>query len=266
MEVVNRQKMFFVPRTGEISEETDDILEEHQMDIYVNDTLVMKVSCTPSYLKELVYGRLLTEGFVQSANDIETVYICDEGYRAKVYLKSEVKDLIYRKSVLVPTCCTDNKGLEVVSERLIKEAMLPPFQWKTEWVFDIADTFAKDTELHKRTMGNHSCILARQSEVLISCEDIGRHNAVDKVLGWGMCHHVNLSECILYTSGRIPMDMVRKAIRAHVPILASKAVPTIQAVEMANAYGLVLIGAARPDRMKIFSGQPQNRADIAEGA
>ena len=266
MEVVNRQQMFYVPRTGEISAETDDILEEHQMDIYVNDTLVMKVSCTPSYLKELVYGRLLTEGFVQSANDIETVYICDEGYRAKVYLKADVKVEVNQKSVLVPTCCTDNKSVEVVSERLIKEAMLPPFQWHTSWIFDIADTFAKDTELHKRTMGTHSCILAKENQILISCEDIGRHNAVDKVLGWGMCHNANLSECILYTSGRIPMDMVRKAIRAHVPILASKAVPTVQAVDLAKEYGLILIGAARPDRMKVFSGQPRSESDIAEGA
>lgn len=262
MEVVNRQKMLYVPRTGEISEETDDILEEHQMDIYVNDILVMKVSCTPSYLKELVYGRLLTEGFIQSANDIETVYICDEGYRAKVYLKADVKVDVNQKSVLVPTCCTDNKSVEVVSERLIKETTLPTFQWHTSWIFDIADTFAKDTELHKRTMGTHSCILARQSEVLVSCEDIGRHNAVDKVLGWGMCHNVRLTECILYTSGRIPMDMVRKAIRAHVPVLASKAVPTVQAVDLAREYGLILIGAARPDRMKVFSGQLKMEVNI----
>ena len=62
------------------------------------------------------------------------------------------------------------------------------------------------------------------------------------------------------------MDMVRKAIRAHVPVLASKAVPTVQAVNLAKSYGLVLIGAARPDRMKVFSGQPQNNTDIAEGA
>ena len=84
------------------------------------------------------------------------------------------------------------------------------------------------------------------------CEDIGRHNAVDKAVGYALREGVLLSECIIYTSGRAPVDMVQKAIVAGIPVMASKASPTKEAVELARRYGLVLIGNARPDSMKLF--------------
>lgn len=102
------------------------------------------------------------------------------------------------------------------------------------------------------TVGVHSCILAKEGRVLVNCEDIGRHNAIDKAVGWALLNGINLEECMLYSSGRVPTDMVRKAIRAGVPVFISKGVPTVQAVKMAKEYGLKLIGSARPDSMNIF--------------
>ena len=75
----------------------------------------------------------------------------------------------------------------------------------------------------------------------VSCEDIGRHNALDKAVGSMLLAGVPLSECVLYTSGRVPMDMVRKAIRAGVPALVSKTMPTVQSLELAQEYGLQLL-------------------------
>ena len=83
-------------------------------------------------------------------------------------------------------------------------------------------------------------------------EDIGRHNALDKVLGWALMQGIPLEECIVYTSGRIPVDMVMKVIRAGVPVLASKAMPTRESVLLAEEFGLSLIGAARKDSMVVF--------------
>ena len=88
--------------------------------------------------------------------------------------------------------------------------------------------------------------------MLFSCEDIGRHNAIDKAVGYGLKEQIPLSECILYTSGRVPVDMAGKSIAAGVPILVSKQAPTAQAVELARRYGLVIIGSAYPDSMKVY--------------
>ena len=108
--------------------------------------------------------------------------------------------------------------------------------------------------LHAATWATHSCFLARNGEILFSCEDIGRHNAMDKAIGYALRNGIPLSECMVYSSGRIPTDMAKKAIRAAIPVLISKAAPTRQAIALAHTYGLTLICAARRDSMRQYTG------------
>lgn len=251
MKSTERQSAVYIFRNGNQKQEYDDVLQEHRMDIYVNDQLVMKVVCTPSYLEELVLGRLLTEQYISSVQEIDMMYLCDEKYRAKVFLKKDMKDFIAEKNLMVPTCCTDNESVQIKRDESC--TLIPDYHWYTSWIFHAADVFSNDTQLHKQTMGTHSCSLFQENEFLISCEDIGRHNAVDKVIGWAMRHHIDLKTCMLYTSGRMPLDIVRKAIRAQIPVLIGKGVPTVQSVELAQMYGLTLIGAARSDRIKVYN-------------
>ena len=93
----------------------------------------------------------------------------------------------------------------------------------------------------------------KDGEILYCCEDIGRHNALDKAVGRALIDGVDLRQCVLFSSGRIPADMMEKAIRAGVPLLASNAVPTDRAVALARAYRVVLICTARSDSMNIFA-------------
>ena len=95
--------------------------------------------------------------------------------------------------------------------------------------------------LYRATRAVHSCFVLHEGRILCACEDIGRHNALDKAVGSVPLAGVPLSECVLYTSGRVPMDMVRKAIRAGVPALVSKTMPTVQSLELAAEYGLQLL-------------------------
>lgn len=106
--------------------------------------------------------------------------------------------------------------------------------------------------MHRQTGGTHSCYLGVRDKYVCSMEDIGRHNALDKCIGYALLEQLELSECILFTTGRIPTDMVQKVIAAGIPVLASKAVPTDQAIELAKKYHLNLICRAWPDRMEIY--------------
>ena len=113
--------------------------------------------------------------------------------------------------------------------------------------------FADGSPLHGITFATHSCILAQKDHILFSCEDIGRHNALDKVIGYALRHNIDLHQCMVYSSGRIPTDMTLKVIHAGIPILSSKASPTSEAIDLAKKYHLTLICAARRDRMKVFT-------------
>ena len=116
----------------------------------------------------------------------------------------------------------------------------------------MADEFAKDSGLHRQTGGTHSCYLGIEGKCLCHMEDIGRHNALDKCIGYALRENLDLKKCILFTTGRVPTDMVQKVIAAGIPVLASKAVPTDQAVQLAEKYNLTLICRAWPDRMEIY--------------
>lgn len=248
----------FISRDGQLISKQEQILKEHLIDVYLNDHLTMKLVCLPQYLTELILGRLLTERIIDSISDIKQIYICEYGKRAKVYLNRTSKTLPQNTEnnlfiEITPTCCTGNHILNdyFVSGQTPKT--VPSINWKPDWIFQMADAFADGMPLHSTTFATHSCLLARNGQILFSCEDIGRHNALDKVIGYALRNQINLRECIVYSSGRIPTDMAMKAIYAQIPILASKASPTVEAIELAKEYHLTLICAARRDRMKVFS-------------
>lgn len=253
----------YIGRDGDCHTAYEPVLTEHVLDVYLNDQLTMKLVCIPQYLTELVLGRLLTEGILEDASDVEQIYICEHGRRARVVLsEKEPEKGISRDceadrepfTELTPSCCTGNHILNdyFLTGKPVKP--VTPIFWKAEQVFDLADRFHAGMPLHGQTWATHSCFLAKDGQLLFQCEDIGRHNALDKAIGYALRHGIPLSRCMVYSSGRIPTDMAMKAIRAGIPILASKASPTAEAIALAKEYGLTLVCAARRDRMKLFAG------------
>ncbi|WP_425595005.1 malto-oligosyltrehalose synthase [Pseudomonas citronellolis] len=128
---------------------------------------------------------------------------------------------------------------------------VPHLDLQPEWVDALAAAMSAGLPLYQATHAVHSCFVLHEGRILCACEDIGRHNALDKAVGSTLLAGVPLSECVLYTSGRVPMDMVRKAIRAGVPALVSKTMPTVQSLELAAEYGLQFVcGRKHPLTLK----------------
>ena len=230
----------------------DDLVAEHTMEIYLNDTPAYEVVCSPTDLPELALGRLLSDGVIQSTADVELLYLCENGLRAKVYLPNWEPATNQPAVEQVSTCCTGNRTIADLFRNQTPPRHLRPIAYEQRWIFRLAEAMKEDMPLYAATHGTHSCLLMHKGEILRRAEDIGRHNALDKVLGWALMQGIPLEECIVYTSGRIPVDMVMKVIRAGVPVLASKAMPTRESVLLAEEFGLSLIGAARKDSMVVF--------------
>lgn len=214
-------------RTGESSEEYGVLLREHAMDIYTDGELYASVVCTEEWLEELVIGRLVCDGMIQSIDEIKRLKISEDHSVADVELGSVVMD----------------------SSSLITEGV----RYLDEWIFAMADTMAAGMPLHEKTWSTHSCFLFMQGEFLFSCEDISRHNAVDKVIGYAVKKRIELSRCALYSSGRVPVDMIDKIVVAGIPVLVSKGMPTLQAVELAKEARITLVCGARKDQMRIYT-------------
>ena len=248
MRIIDTSKTGFVdcavPVHPEGSPDPVRVAAEHRMDIWINERAAMRVVCTPEHLDELVIGRLLTEGLIQSTEDIVKIFICQLGKRARVYLRPETEALLSdRESVDVASCCTDNRTM---LERRGDLKTVEPIAWNHEWLSQLAERMRGEEPLYGATHAVHSCYLAQNHQILCCREDIGRHNALDKVIGWACIQRIDLRQCLLFTTGRLPSDMVSKAIRSGVPVLASKTYPSDLGIRLAEESRLTLI-TVRPN-------------------
>lgn len=230
----------------------DAVISEHVLSVIVNEHRAFRFVCTKSDMKELVVGRLFTEGLIDSVSEIDNLFLYPEENKVRVFLTHELHWEEWEGAE--PSCCTANRVYVSRSGRRILKSV-PALSWKPEWIFSLARTFSEDTKTHRRTQGTHSCFLSMEGRVLFSCEDIGRHNAVDKAIGYALLHDIPLSQCLLFTSGRVPVDMVQKVISAGIPVLISKAVPTAESIELAREYALTLICRAWPDGFELYEAE-----------
>lgn len=251
-EITSESRSITYSSDGTVEESAGTIVHEHFLELIINEQLAARLVCTPSHLQEMVIGRMLTERYIEEITDVESVYICSLANRAKVFLKE--KTLLKSSIEQEPTCCTGNQTF-LKRDDLNHLERLEPADWKPEWVFSLAEEFKNGTKIHKATKGTHACFLGVKGETVFRCEDIGRHNALDKAIGYALLNGYRREECMLYTTGRVPTDMVKKAVAAKIPVLVSKAVPTDEAVEMAKYYNLTLICRAWPDKFDVYHGK-----------
>ena len=230
------------------------ILKEHVLSVIVNENPVFRLVCTQTHLKELVAGRLFTEGLIDSPDEIEKLYFCPSENESRVFLDHMIDWEAWQGAE--PSCCTANRVFLSASGKSALKPV-PALSWKPEWIFALSRRFLSGVDIHRATQGTHSCFLSRDGEILFSSEDIGRHNAIDKAIGFAILNKIPLSECLLYTSGRVPVDMVQKVISAGIPVLVSKAVPTVESIELAKEYGLTLICRAYPDQFELYGEREQ---------
>lgn len=214
------------------------ILREHHFRIYLNGKPYAKLICTPLQLTALVVGHLITGGLITGLEEIRDISYEKEYTECQVWLHKECQ--------ICEEIITSSENNQYLYRNNLN--ILPrnkEFQWKPQWIFEMAQLFQKDTELHACTHGTHSCFLAEGGRVLYVCEDIGRHNALDKAVGMGILNGVDLSKCMLFISGRVPLDMMSKVVNSGVPLIASNTIPTEQSIEMARREHVTLIGKAK---------------------
>lgn len=233
----------------------DIVIMEHHLNCFINDQLAFKLVCTPEKLDALVLGYLFSEGYIISADDINFIYICKSGERANVQLNKVLTfDKIDHDVTSESISCGNNTKIRqgAYTERL---SVLSPHEWSYDTVFELADECNRNANLFFETGGTHCAAMSIDGKVVITCEDIGRHNAVDKTIGLALEAKIPLNRAILFTTGRIASDMVIKAIRCGIPIVASHSAPTNEAIELARQFNLTLVGFVRGRRLNIYSGK-----------
>lgn len=228
-------------------ESVHSVVEEFPLSVIVNGRHALTAMISPVLLQEFVTGFLYTERIIKELDDIESVRIEDNS--AGVLTKNPFAILTSHKTVL--SGCGG-------STSFLDAGRLPKINSDLKLSVNKIRDFVKltlDSKLHKKTGGIHIIGLFNEiGEPLLIAEDIGRHNALDKVIGFGLMNGIDLTRTYVVSSGRISSEMVRKCLVAGIPVVLSRGATTTAAIEAANAGGLTIVGFVRSRKMNVYSG------------
>ena len=231
---------------GDLCEKTPhEVVEELPIAVFVNGRHAMTAMMSPVDLEDFVTGYLFTEQIIKGLDDIESIKV--EQNRISVITKNLFKVLGPKKTIL--SGCGGSTSF-IDPEKLPK--IQSAFTISTDAI-RAAQRSLPDSDLHKATGGIHMVALLDREKVLTVAEDIGRHNAVDRVIGFGLRHHLDFSRTYVISSGRISSEMVRKCLMANIPVIVSRSATTTLAVQIAGDTGLTVIAFARGGKMNIYT-------------
>ena len=241
-------------RNLEKNKETDRVVLETPLTIFLNDHEFITLLCSPDNLDCLAVGFLRSEGLIERAADIEKIDVdVEKGF---VYLKTAAKDdlinKLYGKRMITSGCGKGSLFFNAL-DSLQSKRIESPLQVKAEEILKLVGAVQDKALLFKSTGGGHSAALAERDQILFYREDIGRHTAVEKIGGECILKDISLEDKILLTSGRISSEIVIKGAKLGLPLIVSRSAPTSLAVELARDTGITLVGLARGKRLNIYS-------------
>ena len=228
--------------------ELHEVVEEVPVALFVNGRHAMTAMMSPVQLEDFVTGYLFTEQIIKSVDEIESIKI--EKNRISVITRNLFKVLGPKKTIL-SGCGGSVSYIDAEKLPKIKSDLVISLEKINESIRD-----ALSSDLHRTTGGIHVVALLDTEKVISVSEDIGRHNAVDRVIGHGLRTGIDFSRTFIVSSGRISSEMVRKCLIANIPMIISRGATTTLSVEIAEKTGLTIIGFVRAGKMNIYS-RPQ---------
>lgn len=260
--IKNRQEIFC----------EDTVALETEYSLFVNGQKLVRLSCTPEDLKELALGWLYTEGLVRNIRQIRSIQIQEEERTIYVEISENEKQRTEKESGKN----TKNEVESSIESREKEPGKTEPIQYRNaettmperkqrsegnrivgfSEIFSAAEVFfSQPGELFRETGCAHSCAFWKEREIVCSFEDIGRHNALDKVAGKLLIQEIDPGDGVIFTSGRISADYLKKIIQMGAATVVSRAAVTEAAVLLAEKYGILLLGFVRNHTGNLYAGQ-----------
>jgi FdhD protein len=253
---------------GHTSRRPDRLAVEEPIELRVAGRALAVTMRTPGHDLELVHGFLLTEGVIGSVSDVVTARYCDSvdsnGRNTYNVLTVELASGVAapgsgvdRNFYTTSSCGVCGKAsLDAVRLRSRFSVDEDSAQVSPQTLFALPDTLRAGQRLFDSTGGLHAAgLFTAEGRLLVVREDVGRHNAVDKVLGWALLNdRIPARGCILMVSGRASFELVQKAVMAGVPVLAAVSAPSSLAVELATESGMTLVGFLRGTTLNVYTG------------
>jgi FdhD protein len=251
-------RSFLRIRAGRVEEVTAEVVREQPLTVYVNGERFLTLLCSPIKLEALVVGYLWMEKIVEALDDVVALTVSAVDGRADVTLRGPVE--LPTERILTSGC---GGGITFridhrLFPRLHSPLRVPPGLLSAR----MKELFAAAVH-YKESRGIHGAALADEERLLVVAEDVGRHNAIDKVKGEALLCGIATDDRILLSTGRVSSEMLLKAARMGVPIVASRTSPTEMAVALAEQLGVTICGYVRPEGLNVYAGDAVTLAQPA---
>ena len=229
----------------------DFVAIDKPINLFINGKHFVTFMASPKNLRELAIGHLLGDGVIGGLDDLEKVRV--KGVNVEVRTKSGIRSEAAESIKVIPTACGATEDLVGLLGGM--NIPKPKFtEFEAGVISSAFKSLQSSSEVFQDTGGTHAAALfTREGEMIACAEDVGRHNAVDKIIGKGLIEGIDFAECFLISSGRLPADMVVKCLRAGIPLVASKAAPLESGILAAEAGGLTLVGFVRGSRLNVYT-------------
>lgn len=234
------------------AEET--IAREMPLTILLNNQELVTLLCSPADLNYLAIGFLFSEGLIRNKADIKKTIVDDKRGVVRVETENSVEhdtDVLFKR--IITSGC--GRGVSFYSAADLQSQTKVKSQIKItlQDILALSHEFQNRSQIYKETRCVHSASLCDTKSILVFNEDIGRHNAVDKILGECILKGIPTEERVLITSGRITSEILLKVAHRNIPILISRSVPTDLSIKLANDLGITLIGFVRGRRINVYT-------------
>ena len=240
---------------------TLNVVEERPLTIWLNGQEIVTAMTIGDYPKYLAEGFLINQGMLSRDEKLlSTDY--DEELQTVVVRTDKPTDYEekLKKKIQTSGCAVGTLFGGVMDA--LGDLKLPNSKVQTSWLYSLAKKINQLPSLYLSAGAIHGTVLCQKDQPLVYMEDVGRHNAVDKVAGWMRANQVIGSDKVLYTTGRLTSEMVIKCALMGIPILASRSGFTAWAVELAERVGLTLIGRMRGQRFQCLAGNGRLVYDV----
>jgi FdhD protein len=233
----------------------DIVAREFPLTIILNDRELVTLLCSPADLRNLAIGFLSSEGLLTNKEDIKKVLV-DEARGVVRVESSDGKgdaDAVFKR--FISSGCGRGASFYSAADvagvsRIQSDITVSRFE-----VAALFREFQHRSELYHSTGGVHSAALCDSKSIIAFSEDVGRHNAVDKIFGKCFLEGISTDDRLVLTSGRISSEILLKVARRRIPVLASKSAPTDLGVKLAKDMGITLLGFVRGSRMNVYANE-----------
>ena len=241
--------------TKEGRKNTEDIVtRELPLTIILNNQELVTLLCSPTDLEYLTIGFLFSEGLLRSKDEIKKIIVDARGGVIRVETeedKEPASELLFKR--LITSGCGRGASLYSAVDAQGQVRVESQISISVLEVFTLVKEFQHRSQIYRTTGGVHSAALCDTKNILVFNEDIGRHNAIDKIFGECVLRDIPRDDRIIITSGRISSEILLKVAKRNIPILISKSAPTNLGVRLANDLGITLVGFVRGERMNVYT-------------